>query len=291
MELDLLSLFLEEAEEQLELLERLLLELEEKSDPKVLEGIFRVAHTLKGSAACVGLREISDFAHELENLLDKLRKREIPLSPKVCDVLLKGRDALRLLVQGVKSGQNEIAFAVAEDLMKQVANFLVSNGSENGWRKFFVRAHLDPEFPMKEARAFVILKRLEELGKLEVSLPRIEDLTEGRAVPETVQALISTEVSESDLEECLQSYEDVVALEVRLSLDFGMPNWEKFWQHLEECCHGGRKVAVKIDPHRVPLNLEAIEVMAKAFRMGCIFYAVDPVYQAVLNRFDFSWGG
>ncbi|WP_027717193.1 Hpt domain-containing protein [Desulfovirgula thermocuniculi] len=287
MKVDLLSLFLEEAEEQLELLEHLLLKLEEKEDPEIIDGIFRVAHTIKGSAACVGFREVSDFAHELENLLDKLRKGEISLSPKVCNLMLKGRDALRLLVRGAKDGGSEAAFAAARSLAEEVAGFLAGGGAEEGRRRFFVRAHLDPEFPMKEARAFVILKRLEELGSLEASLPRIEDLLGGRVVPKDVQALVCTEVGEGDLEECLRSYEEVVALEVRPSLDFGAPSWEKFWQCVEEHCHGGKKVAVKVDPHCVALDLEALRVMTEAARRGCIFYTTDPFYHSILSRFVF----
>lgn len=288
MKVDLLSLFLEEAEEQLELLEQLLLKLEERGEPEIIDGIFRVAHTLKGSAACVGLQEVSSLAHELENLLDKLCKGEVSLSTRVCDVLLKGRDTLRMLVRNASNGQSETALVEAKNLVREIGELLAAGREEEKVRKFFVRAWLDPEFPMKEARAFVILKRLEELGNLETSLPRIEDLLGGRASPEHVQALVSTEVSEGDLEECLRSYEEVVSAEVRHSIDFGAPSWERFWRLVEEHCHEGRRVAVRVDPRSFTLNLEALRLMAEVARKGCIFYSTDPFYQTILARFVFS---
>ncbi len=50
----------------------------------LLNSIFRGVHTIKGSAGGFELEEISEFAHHLETLLDKLRNREIELTSEIC---------------------------------------------------------------------------------------------------------------------------------------------------------------------------------------------------------------
>ena len=64
------DVFLEEADEQLQELNQNLLQLEkEHGDIESINNIFRAAHSLKSSAAFVGLNELSDLAHNMENLL------------------------------------------------------------------------------------------------------------------------------------------------------------------------------------------------------------------------------
>ena len=84
--LEHLKVFLEEAEEQLHLLDDKLISLEKETTEDSLAMIFRVAHTLKGSSAILGYTTRTEIASGLFN------------------VLLHSRDALRLLTdeQGVK---------------------------------------------------------------------------------------------------------------------------------------------------------------------------------------------
>ncbi|HMB19939.1 MAG TPA: Hpt domain-containing protein, partial [Spirochaetota bacterium] len=64
------DIFLEEADEQLQELNQNLLALEKGgTDQEVINNIFRAAHSLKSSAAFVGLSDLSDLAHKMENLL------------------------------------------------------------------------------------------------------------------------------------------------------------------------------------------------------------------------------
>ncbi|HOR93322.1 MAG TPA: Hpt domain-containing protein, partial [Spirochaetota bacterium] len=64
------DIFLEEADEQLQELNANLLQLEKNpSDEDIINNIFRAAHSLKSSAAFVGLTDLSDLAHKMENLL------------------------------------------------------------------------------------------------------------------------------------------------------------------------------------------------------------------------------
>ena len=68
-----LKVFLEEADEQIELLDEDIVRLEKEENPDLLQEIFRAAHTLKGSSAMVGHQRMAELTHAMESLLDRLR--------------------------------------------------------------------------------------------------------------------------------------------------------------------------------------------------------------------------
>src|SRR5256885_1740917 len=69
-----LSLFFEEAREQLQALESGLMDLEaRRGDRAHLDRTFRAAHTIKGAAGMVGLATIAEFTHGVEAVLDRIR--------------------------------------------------------------------------------------------------------------------------------------------------------------------------------------------------------------------------
>jgi len=87
--------FFEEAAENLQSMEQLLLALDPAAvDDETLNAIFRVAHSIKGGAATFGFTAVATLAHEMETLLDRLRRHELAPTPPMVDVLLRGGDAL-----------------------------------------------------------------------------------------------------------------------------------------------------------------------------------------------------
>lgn len=90
------QVFFEEAGENLDNMEQLLLNLNvDEADDEELNAIFRCAHSIKGGAATFGFSDVAELTHQMETLLDKLRRHELqPTSPMV-DVLLQSGDALR----------------------------------------------------------------------------------------------------------------------------------------------------------------------------------------------------
>ena len=94
---DDLKIFLEEAEEQLQLLDDEVIQLEKEATEEGLATIFRAAHTLKGSSAMLGYTAMSRVAHAMESLLEKLRNGEVVVTPELVDALLHSLDALRIL--------------------------------------------------------------------------------------------------------------------------------------------------------------------------------------------------
>lgn len=95
-----LPAFISEAQEQIEGIELLLLQLEDNpSDRNVLDALFRCAHTVKGSAGIFGLDRVVAFTHHVESLLDRMREGEVMLTPQLSTLLLQCNDQIRLLVE------------------------------------------------------------------------------------------------------------------------------------------------------------------------------------------------
>ena len=111
------QVFFEEAGENLDNMEQLLLNVDlTAADDEELNAIFRCAHSIKGGAATFGFSDVAELTHQMETLLDKLRRHElIPTSPMV-DVLLQSGDALRAML-GRHQGSGADPFDTTELLV------------------------------------------------------------------------------------------------------------------------------------------------------------------------------
>jgi len=90
------QVFFEEAGENLDRMEKLLLDLDiESADDEEMNAIFRCAHSIKGGAATFGFKDVAELTHQMETLLDKLRRHELAFTSPMVDVLLQSGDALR----------------------------------------------------------------------------------------------------------------------------------------------------------------------------------------------------
>ena len=95
--------FTGEAEELLDTLSRDLAEFEAQGTnvrPELINKIFRDVHSLKGLAGMLGLTEISELAHTLEDMLDRLRMGRVAICKQLSDLLYDSVDALNRLVVG-----------------------------------------------------------------------------------------------------------------------------------------------------------------------------------------------
>ena len=96
---DLIQGFVEESQEAFEAIENDLLQMEDNpEDLTIINGIFRVLHTIKGTAGFMGLDDVSHLSHQLESIFDQVRKEEITMTPELMDRLLPSLDLLKLMV-------------------------------------------------------------------------------------------------------------------------------------------------------------------------------------------------
>ncbi len=115
------QIFFEEAGENLDLMEQMLLNLNlETADDEVLNGIFRCAHSVKGGAATFGFADVAELTHQMESLLDRLRRHELHPNSAMVDVLLESADASRsLLARHQAGGEGEVT--PTGDLVRRIS--------------------------------------------------------------------------------------------------------------------------------------------------------------------------
>lgn len=104
------DLFLSESREYLSAMNHHLLELErEPGAEEPVRAIFRAVHTMKGMSATMGYTAVTELAHELESVLDRVRHGEQAVTPAVMDVLFQSADMLELAVErAVSVGGDEL---------------------------------------------------------------------------------------------------------------------------------------------------------------------------------------
>lgn len=103
---DMTGAFMDELEEQLQIMETGILDLERSQQPDAaIQNLFRAAHTLKGSSAAMGIDEMKDLTHEMEHVLDQARHGVIPVSHDMVELLLSCFDCLRTLKDEFASDQ------------------------------------------------------------------------------------------------------------------------------------------------------------------------------------------
>ncbi|SFF28771.1 chemotaxis protein CheW [Paracidovorax wautersii] len=109
------QIFFEEAGENLDQMEHMLLELDlTAANDEELNGIFRCAHSIKGGAATFGFADVAELTHQMESLLDRLRRHELQPIPQMVDVLLESADASRSLLARHQSGGHGEAVSTTE---------------------------------------------------------------------------------------------------------------------------------------------------------------------------------
>ncbi|XPV77311.1 MAG: Hpt domain-containing protein [Desulfovibrio sp.] len=118
---DLLQSFVEDSKEHLEDIESTLLDIESAGDDApedLINTVFRAAHSLKGGAGMLGLENIKDLAHRLENVLHMIRSDELVATHEIINDLLDGFDKLLELVDNIDESEN---ISIDEQMKKLVA--------------------------------------------------------------------------------------------------------------------------------------------------------------------------
>jgi len=228
-----LGVFLDEADEQIGLMEQGILQLEQGGETlPVLQAIFRAAHTLKGSSRTMGFADIGDLTHRMENVLDRLRKEELAVAAPVVDLLFECLDALKELKYAIIEGK-----AHALSLSSLFARLEAFDGSSPGAEPvaeispasisdqepeetsgtdeftFRIAITLASETLMKSVRVFIILQALEGLGNILQTDPSRQDL-DNETFGERFEVVLETSTTEADLRQLLTGISEVKAVEI-----------------------------------------------------------------------------
>jgi two-component system, chemotaxis family, sensor kinase CheA len=104
---DLLSEFLTETSESLSVLDVELVKLEQNPEPAILQNIFRLVHTIKGTCGFLGLPRLEHVAHAGENVLGKFRDGELEVTPAAVTLILQAIDRIKLILGHLEQNECE----------------------------------------------------------------------------------------------------------------------------------------------------------------------------------------
>ena len=202
------QLFLAEGADLLEQLEAGLLELEAgRGGPETVHAVFRAAHTLKGSAATVGLEGMARLTHAMESRLDAWRHGQGAPQAGEIATMLAAVDRLREMLAAVAAGGDPPPPPAALLATLEAP----SAAPADAW---VIEAELDPGCPMPAVRALQVLLALEDRAPLLSSEPSRDGL-EATWSGRSVRAWVAGGASAADLESTVAAVPDVVAVRVR----------------------------------------------------------------------------
>ncbi|MDA8230864.1 MAG: chemotaxis protein CheW [Magnetospirillum sp.] len=104
---DLLSEFLTETSESLSVLDLELVKLEQNPEPSILQNIFRLVHTIKGTCGFLGLPRLEHVAHASENVLGKFRDGELEVTPDAVTLILAAIDRIKSILTHLEQNECE----------------------------------------------------------------------------------------------------------------------------------------------------------------------------------------
>ena len=245
-----MDMFLDESHEHLQSLNEGLLSLEENSDDvSVVNEIFRNAHTLKGMSATMGYNKIAELTHEMEDVLDLIRKEQLKLNEDIIDTLFKCLDSLEQMINSVGDGEAEdvvdvtdlvaklssiskgtpmpkAADATAKAAPQEAADSpsivltdidkdVLKQAKESGMIGVHVQVTLVATCLLKSARSYMVMNALDELGDVIKSVPPAEDL-EQEKFDHTFDVLLITAAEVKDVEEALESISEIEKVSVNV---------------------------------------------------------------------------
>lgn len=105
---ELVSEFLVETKDGLEVLDNDLISLEKDPDDRAtIDNIFRAMHTIKGTCGFLGFQRLEKVAHAGENILDKIRDGKITAEPEIVSIILESVDQIKYLVEELEENEQE----------------------------------------------------------------------------------------------------------------------------------------------------------------------------------------
>ena len=125
------QVFVDETEEHLLALETLLLGVDRMAPVgEDLNAIFRAVHSIKGGSATFGFNDMTEVTHVLENLLDRVRKREIILTEEMINAFLEAGDVLRMQL-AFHRGQGSVDPDVVQGVQAKLTVLTSTMGSDS----------------------------------------------------------------------------------------------------------------------------------------------------------------
>jgi two-component system chemotaxis sensor kinase CheA len=242
------ELFLTESREHVSAMNHQLLQLERGAGgAEPLSAIFRAVHTIKGMSATMGYTSVAELSHELETLLDRVRRSELAVGPDVMELLFRSADALEASIEAAVRGQR--APLSLSQLILQIRSMAAGGatsetrspgsrtapsmnpGDENrpsaglvdqagGWtaalepgRGIAIRIRLAPDTPLRGVRAFMIVQSLRQFGEVTAVYPTLAAI-QAEEFGDDFALRIASTTPAAEIERAVRAAGDVTEVQV-----------------------------------------------------------------------------
>jgi two-component system chemotaxis sensor kinase CheA len=188
------QVFLSESAEYLQGIVDALLTLEsDPDDLEPVEAVFRAAHSLKGMSGTMGYERTASLTHTMESLMDTVRKREQPVTGDLIDVVLRATDTLRDLINFEASGGAEVDPELMVQELREHTEAAHGGGATQRAAAplagepvvaepegvVTLSVTIEAACQLAAVRAYMVLKRLRQLGEVVGTSPSESDIDEG----------------------------------------------------------------------------------------------------------------
>ncbi len=229
------ELFLTESRENLSAINHSLLEIERTGGAaEPVSALFRAVHTVKGMSATMGFAAVTELTHEMETLLDRIRRGSQTVTQPIMDTLFKCADALeRSIEQSVSGGTDQVG--VQELVRRLRAHAPAAEGgaaapaaprpstssvARSGWtapmpagQGTLIRVRLAEGAPLRGVRAFLILQKAKSLGTIQAVSPSVDALQAEEFGLDFALRLATTS-DPATIERTLRTAGDIEAIEI-----------------------------------------------------------------------------
>lgn len=230
------ELFITESKEHLQGLNESLLGLERNPEEREhLNEMFRAAHTLKGMAGTMGYENISELAHKLENILGRGREGE-RIDKRDIDVLFECIDTLGTLIEDIASGkvvQRKLSrlYKKLDRILPNVKEtpsivprsesleltenerHMIESSKKSGLSCFRLLIGFSDKCTLKSARAMVVLKEIEAIGKIVKTIPNTKEI-ESERLGTQLEIVVTTRQDPNELKMLIEQIPDIEKVEV-----------------------------------------------------------------------------
>jgi len=217
------ELFLTESQDNLSAINHALLELERTPNAREPIGaLFRAVHTVKGMSATMGYTVVAELSHELETLMDLVRRGEREVTTSLMDTLFQAADALERAIELSVAGREEdcdIAETLAAlrgPVATQPAASAATGEPPRGKKKraskraagasatppsptVTVAVTLEADAPMKGVRAYLVVERARTIGAVVSTVPALE-LLDADGFDGTISIGLATDAGDDEIE-------------------------------------------------------------------------------------------
>ncbi|MDM5316509.1 chemotaxis protein CheA [Fictibacillus sp. b24] len=236
-----LDIFIDESKEHLQAINQQVLLLEKSPEElSIVNEIFRSAHTLKGMSATMGYEDLASLTHCMENVLDAIRNKKIPVTPAVLDVLFVSLDHLEAMVVEISEGGNgkrDVSDTVRDlealengesptpasnskrsdtessQRYDQYEKQIILQSLEQGFHAYELSISLREDCILKAARVYMVFEVIEQIGEIIKTMPAV-DMLEAEQFETSFNLSVLAKESAQDIKERILKVSEIELVEV-----------------------------------------------------------------------------